>query len=169
MKRLMHFPYPLAFATLLLLVFLTGHAGADPGVMPLYFYGVGDGKLGEPTAFAESWMRPSWVPAVVCKHWPGVAISGLPPGTKVRMTVVGLPAWTGSWPELSELVGNTTVAYVADRPGRAWFADAWWRTFGELAPHWVGVVYVRIEVMEHDESSGRERMQAPAPGSGLWR
>jgi len=75
-------------------------ASADPGVTPLFHYGVDDGKLGEPTAFAESWMRPLWVPAVVCKHWPGVAIAGLPPGTLVRMTVVGLPSWADSWPEL---------------------------------------------------------------------
>lgn len=132
----------------LLLSTLLTRVGADPGIMPLFFYGVGDGKLGNPTAFAESWMRPSWVPPVVRKHWPGIAIADLPPGTKVKITVAGLPSWAKSWPELDEVIGNSTVAYVADRPGAGWYCDAWWGTFGRLAPHWVGRIEVRIEVID---------------------
>lgn len=58
--------------------------------------------------------------------------------------MVGLPAWAESWPELDRLIGRSTVAVVADRPGGQ-YADAWWITFWKLAPPWVGVLYVEIE------------------------
>lgn len=118
-------------------------AGADPGAIPLYHYGVGDGNLGRPTAFAESWLRPSWVPARVLRHWPGIALREYPPGTVVRITVVGVPEWGKGWLD-DELKGKSTLAIVADRPGGA-YADAWWSTFGRLAPHWVGKLWVEIE------------------------
>lgn len=154
---------PLRLLTLTLIVLLTMAAketGADPGIMPLFHYGIGDGKLGAPTAFAESWMRPSWVPDVVRRDWPGVAISDLPPGTAVRMTVVGLPSWADTWPELNDVIGNTVVAFVADRPGEDWYCDAWWEVFGKLAPHWVGRVDVRIEVIDlHRQEEGHESIR----------
>lgn len=131
-----------------LLLLCPGWAGADPGPISLFFYGVGDGHLYQPTAFAESWMRPDWVPDRVLPDWPGIALAGLPPGTRVRVTVVGLPEWAESWPELDSVVGRSTIAYVADRPGEDWYGDAWWATFGQLAPHWVGKLYVEYEICE---------------------
>ena len=145
-------PWPLHWLlvvglALLALFLLVARADADPGAMPLYHYGIGDGHLGQQTAFAESWMRPAWVPDRVRRDWPGVALRGYPPGTAVRLTVVGLPEWADTWPGLSDaVVGCSTVAFVADRPGGP-YGDAWWGVFGELAPHWVGKVYVEIEVL----------------------
>jgi len=114
----------------------------SPGPTPLFHYGVGDGNEGRPTAFAESWARPGWVPDRVLRGWPGVALAGLPPGTCVVITVVGLPGWASSWPELDSVIGRSAIAYVVDRPGESWYADAWELTFARLAPLWVG----RLEV-----------------------
>lgn len=124
-------------------------AAADPGPIPLFHYGVGDGNGYQPTAFAESWMRPGWVPDRVLRNWPGVALSGLPPGTRVKLTVVGLPKWAATWPELGSVIGNSTIAYVADRPGEKWYGDAWRLTFSRLAPLWVGRLEVEYEICRH--------------------
>lgn len=137
----------LSLALALILLWQHG-VGADPGSIPLFHYGVGDGHLYRPTAFAESWTRPDWVPARVLRDWPGIALAGLPPGTRVRITVVGLPGWAASWLELDSVIGHSTIAYVADRPGDDYYGDAWWWTFGQLAPHWVGKLYVKIEPEE---------------------
>ena len=157
---------PMLLMLLMLLMLptpLVVRADADTEI-PLFHYGVGDGKLGAPTAFAESWKRPTWVPDKVKRDWPGVAIADLPPGTLVRITVVRLPSWADSWPELDGVIGRSTTAFVADRPGESRYADAWWGVFGRLAPHWVGVVYVRIEVIGEYESSS-ERGEWSREGS----
>jgi len=121
---------------------------ADPGPTPLFHYGTKDRHHLRLTAFAESWTRPSWVPDRVLRNWPGVALSGLPPGTCVVITVVGLPEWAASWPELDSVIGNSTIAYVVDRPGEKWYGDAWELTFRRLAPLWVGKLYIKYEVCE---------------------
>lgn len=146
MKRLIQSLCLIALVLCLLLILATARVRADPGEVPLYHYGIGDGKLGKPTAFAESWTRPLWVPSTVQRNWPGIALADLPPGTLVKITVVGLPNWADTWPELDALLGRMAFAYVADRPGGA-YADAWWEVFGCLAPHWVGVLYVEIMVV----------------------
>ena len=123
-------------------------AYADPGTIPLFHYGTGDGNLHQPTAFAKSWMRPDWVPDRVLKDWPGIALAEYPPGTKVQITVVGLPKWAASWPELDNVIGRSTIAYIADRPGASWYGDAWGWTFNQLAPHWVGKLWVEVIAMD---------------------
>lgn len=92
------------------------------------------------------------MPSVVCKYWPGIALSSLPPGTAVRITVIGLPTWADTWPELDDIVGNTAVAFVADRPGEDWYADAWPVVFKALSGDrlWVGRLYVSIQLWEDD-------------------
>jgi len=129
---------------LALALLMAGQASAD-GPLPLYHYGVNDGHLGRPTAFADSWQRPVWVPDRVRDDWPGIALQDYPPGTRVRITVVAVPRWGRGW--LDHLVGRSTVAVVADRPGGD-YADAWWLTFGRLAPQWVGKLYVRVERLD---------------------
>lgn len=83
MRHLVSFLCLVAFA-IVLLPLLAVRVGADPGVTVLYHYGIGDGMLGRPTAFAESWLRPSWVPDRVRWDWPGIALADLSPGTQVR-------------------------------------------------------------------------------------
>ena len=144
-------PWPLhwlliALMVLTLLLLWCGKAEADPGTVPLFWYGgESDGKLGAPTAFADSWTRPWWLWPTVRDDRLGIALVGYEPGTWVRVTVVGLPGWASSWPELWEVIGNSTIAVVADRPGAEWYADGWKFTFSRLAPLWVGVLDVEIE------------------------
>jgi len=153
---LLHWLLILVLALVLALLWQHG-AGADPGPIPLFHYGVGDGQLYQPTAFAESWTRPDWLPDRVLRNWPGIALAGLPPGTQVRITVVALPGWAESWPELDSVVGRSAVAYVADRPGDDWYGDAWWATFNQLAPGWVGKLWVEYEVLTFGERARRSR------------
>ncbi len=137
-------------AVVVLMLLGPGIAVADPGPTPLFHYGIGDGHLYRPTAFAESWTRPDWVPDRVLRDWPGIALAGLAPGTRVRITVVGLPGWAASWPELDDVIGRSTIAYVSDRPGENWYGDAWPVTFLALTNGrlWVGKLYVKYEVWE---------------------
>lgn len=128
----------------LVVVPVAAHADPGPTPIPLYYYGTeGDGHLGRETAFA-TWWSPPQVPLTVCPWWPGIALNGWPPGARVRITVVGLPRWAVSWPELASVIGNSTIAYVADRPGGE-YGDAWLATFQQLAPLWVGKLYVMVE------------------------
>jgi len=137
----------LAGALAFVLMFLLAQsAAADTEFTTLFWYGAEtDGHLGAPTAFADRWDRPTWLWRTVRDDRPGIALCGYEPGAAVRITVVGTPGWTKSWPELDGLAGRSTVAYVADRPGECWYADAWSWTFGRLAPLWIGRLFVKIE------------------------
>jgi len=121
---------------------------ADDGVVPLFWYGsTNDNHLGRETAFA-SWWEPPDIPLVVRDDWPGVALNGWAPGTWVWITVVGVPEWGRGWLD-EQLVGNSILAVVADRPGGE-YGDAWPETFSALTNGrlWIGKLYVEIEVIE---------------------
>ena len=134
----------LAFAAF---IALACRVSADTEHTVLFWYGSSDdGHLGRPTAFASWWVIPEDIPLVVRDDWPGVALRGYAPGTKVRITVVGVPEWGRGWLD-EQLIGNSTLAVVADRPGGP-YGDAWQWTFQQLAPLWVGKLYVKIEVAE---------------------
>jgi len=149
MKRLMRTICVIVFIlAVVLAALLARRVEAASEHMPLFWYGSeGDGKLGAPTAFADRWDRPTWLWDTVRDDRPGVALAGYAPGTWVRITVISMPSWASSWPELEGVVGRSVVAVVADRPGASWYADAWPLTFRRLAPLWVGKLYVRIEVL----------------------
>jgi hypothetical protein len=119
---------------------------ADDGIT-LYWYGdESDGHLGRETAFASWYCPPTNVPLTVRADWLGIALNDFRPGAEMIITVVGMPAWARTWPELEEVIGNTVVAYVADRPGGE-YGDAWRATFSALTNGrlWIGKLYVEIE------------------------
>jgi len=128
------------------LLFLVTNAVADPGSIPCYYYGFEE--EGKPTAFAESWQRPEWVSPFVRTDRMGIAVKDLRPGTIVRLRIVRLPSWADTWPELADLVGNTVLAVVSDRPGGD-FVDCWPATWAALTGgrYWLGKVYVEVEVV----------------------
>ena len=149
MERLTRIFYLTIALTFAVFIILPCQVSADMEYAVLFWYGCeADGHLGRPTAFA-SWYEPPSIPLVVRADWPGIALHGYAPGTRVRITVVGLPEWTTSWPELSGIVGNSVTAYVADRPGGE-YGDAWPATFLALTNGrlWIGKLYVEIEVIE---------------------
>lgn len=149
----------LIIGAIITLLLLPASASADPGTIPLYHYGTDDGNLGKPTAFAGSWQGSNWLWRTVRDDKPGVALPYLAPGTWVRLTVVDIPAWAYTWPELVELIGNSTLAVVAGRPGKRWYGDAWKLTFERLAPLWVGKLYVEVQVVELEQRSRPRRPQ----------
>jgi len=140
--------FALALALALALTLGPVYAGPPPTPIPLFNYGVGsDGNLHRPTAFATWWEPPANVPLTVRPDWPGVALSGWRPGAEVIITVVGVPEWGKGWLD-KLLIGNSTIAVVADRPGEDWYGDAWRLTFSRLAPLWVGRLWVKIEAVK---------------------
>jgi len=121
---------------------------ADDGIVSLYWYGAdSDCHLGRETAFA-SWWEPPSIPLLVRDDWHGVALNGLAPGAWVRITVVGVPEWGRGWLD-EKLIGNFTLAVVADRPGGE-YGDAWPATFSALTNGrlWIGKLQVKIEIVE---------------------
>lgn len=135
----------------LVVVPVSVYANPGPIPIPLYWYGTDDdGDLYRSTAFASWHEPPPNVPLTVRPDWRGVALNGWVPGARVRITVVNQPTWTATWHELDDVVGRSTIAYVADRPGGD-FGDAWPATFQELAPLWVGRLEVVVESAEREQ------------------
>ena len=138
-------PVWICLAVVILTLLLVQSASADECTTLFWYGGGSDGHLGSATAFADRWDRPTWLWRKVRDDRLGIALCGYEPGAVVRITVITVPGWASTWPELDAVIGRSTIAYVADRPGECWYADAWLLTFGRLAPLFVGKLHVKIE------------------------
>ena len=143
----------LLFAAVLLVLCLPAHVEAEG--TPAWYYGWYDDYYGEhPAAWWHGYYA---LPHRVNTTFMGVATGdwSIPFGTRLCITVVGVPRWAQGEKEIEALVGRAAIGVVVDRmaPGYEGAIDCWPALFQELAsPQWrrIGKLYVEYHICEKE-------------------
>jgi len=146
----------------ILLLLSVPAASGDEGTVQVFYYGLGDGCLGERHAASHWGQTPENWPDVVDLVRYGIATSdwSIPFGTELCLEVISFPAWSEG--EYDDRFGTVVCgAIVVDRMA-SWVGpvlgpsmDAWSALFQQLAgPDWqrIGTLTARYWMREYSPS-----------------
>jgi len=153
-----------------ILLLLSVPVSGDDETVRVFYYGLGDGFLGEKHSAAWHQQTPNGWPEVVDPVRYGIATSdySIPFGTELCLEIVSFPIWSEG--EYNDRIGTVVCGVIVVDRMASWVdpilgpsMDAWPALFEQLAgPDWqrIGTLTARYWVRKHSPSlylSGNER------------